>query len=71
MRDIGDVDSQLKAAIGKDVDIDGIIEVAGGCGVNRDGVAVSKIVSLLQIALTNRIGELRRFILYFFWKLCR
>ena len=57
MRDVGDVDAELKAAVRQDFDIDGIIEVARGRGIDRDGVAFSEIVAAGKIALAESHRE--------------
>ena len=61
MRNIGDVNAELKAAVLKYFDVDGVIEVARGRGIDRDGVAVAEIVAPDEIR-SRRVasGKLRR-----------
>ena len=56
MRDVGDVNAELKGAVREDFDIDGVVEIASGRGIDRDGVALSKIVAAGEI----RLGESHR-----------
>ena len=71
VRDVGDVDSQLKAAVGQHIHIDGVVEVSGRRRVDSDRVAISEIVPAFQVALANRVRQAGCFFFHFFRKLRR
>jgi hypothetical protein len=70
VRDVCDVNTELKAAVRKDVDVYRIIKISSGCRIDGDCVAAAKVVPPLQIAFTNGIRQRGCFSLHVLRKIC-
>src|SRR4051812_41396324 len=68
MRHVGDMDSELKRTIRENVEIDRIVKIASGDGVDRDGISFSKVIAAGEILLSQMIRKQCGFFFNFSWK---
>ena len=68
LRNIRDVDAQLKSPIRQDFNIERIIEIARRFRIDRDGVASSEIIAAGEVPFRKRVRQGGRFFFDFFRK---
>ena len=62
------MNAQLKSSLGQYLDINRVVEVASGFGINGNRVAFSEVVAAHEILFGERIGQGRRFLFGLVWK---
>ena len=66
VRDVGDVNSELEASVLKDFNVDGIVKIARGRGIDRDRLAFPEVVPAEKITFAQRVGKAGGFFLNLF-----
>src|SRR5260370_1426695 len=62
MRDIGDVDLQVPAAIGAMLDVNGVVEIARSLAVNGDDRQVAKVLAAAALGFADGLGTALGFV---------
>ena len=68
MRNIRDVDTQLKAPVPKKFNVDCIVEIARGLRIDGDGISAAEIVSSQVVLFIECFGKLPGFFFNVLWK---
>jgi hypothetical protein len=62
VRDVGDVNLKMPAAVGAALDVNGVVEIAGGFAVDGDDGEFTKILAALAFCFGDRDGAAGGFV---------